>query len=630
VQPQFLQLDAKGVEASSQLSSLTTSATNSYQSTPRTQAHDKNVHSVSTSAAVNASSPKPAGFSKPCTAPGELGIEQPTLGKIAFGTNLSQGHLLSGSMPEMLRQSWDQGDCGVKGEKYVATGYMWMRKGSGSDDDTKKARSEEEECDIGLNITGMAMDDLLEDVHATTHYEAPPLHAQEQHSPSNALDRGYSSPPSKAPSLFQPSKRTSPESRVLPTYMSAFDYAIRPFLNHHPTHHNYNQVPPSSTTTSFTSSETSVSKYSLSVAHLSWQHQTEQVNEAPPPKQDLPEFLTGAKTLGTRLRYLTLKTALLRCAVLVRLINTSQEVVGNAPSSANSSYGFRVFPASRSYSRGRNKLQAGTGTRSRHRSPHSAHDILADSDASYEGNMENYETWLTIYVLAYTIAYSVAQKLENRRLQSRCLYWVGRAEWGLGNWENALQAFERIGLYGAEDLRSDEKDWEFWLRKIRARYAVDGEGLGVDIRDEKDGDADEKLGGEDKKKDFEEWEWEYITHGDLRSYEAARRRKHGKIRKRVTPDVLSPTSRHPSPFSARSPYNRYQERAFSPWDQVFGGGGDGGGGEVSPPTENLHDVFEKEWEGEDADGQDYSLGNPHVRRDTEPLDTGIEEEELRE
>jgi hypothetical protein len=181
-------------------------------------------------------------------------------------------------------------------------------------------------------------------------------------------------------------------------------------------------------------------------------------------------------------------------------------------------------------------------------------------------------------------------------------------------------------LYGAEDLSSDEKDWEFWLKKIRARDAVDGAGLGANTWAEEDGDVDEKTKEEDdQKKDFEEWEWEYITHGVLRRYKAAHLRKHGSIRKRVIPDVVSPKSRHLSPSSARTPYNRYWERAFSPWDQILGGG-DGGDDERFPPIDNLRDILEKEWEGEDANVEKCSLGCPH---DIEPSNTGVEEDELR-
>lgn len=210
---------------------------------------------------------------------------------------------------------------------------------------------------------------------------------------------------------------------------------------------------------------------------------------------------------------------------------------------------------------------------------------------------ENYEAWSKVHTLAYRLAYPVAQRLGHQGLQARCLYWVGRAEWGLGNWENARKAFERVGMYGAADLRSDEKDWEFWLQKMRAKDVYD-KGLGIDMNDKEYDDVEEEQKQEDdQKKDFEEWEWEYIMHGVLRKYKVAHRRKHRRIRERVIPYVVSPTSHQLSPSSTWSPADRYQEHAFSPWNKILAGGR---GGEISPPRENLGDILGREEEDEDT------------------------------
>jgi hypothetical protein len=530
--------------------------------------------------------------------PGKLGPERLTLKHNASGAVLKRDYLVPGSLPGTINRSWEKGDSGGEGEKDGATGSKWTRKDSGEREDIEKAWAREEGRDIGLGLMGMAYN-LEEDVYATKHYKEPPLHLKDQHLPSYALNRCYSSS-FQASSPHHPSIFPSPSPRLLPTHMSAFEYAIRPFLDNSPTHHGHNLVLPSPTSASFTSSEPSVPANPPSAAPSSWSHSTEQLYEATPLEQGLPEFLKGAKTLENRLRHLTLKTALLRCAILVRLIETSHDNDINPPNPLNSPGRLRIPSTSRSHSRGRSRLRAGVRTHSRLRSLNSYSDG-SDPNSDDDTKTENYEAWSKVYTLAYRLAYPVAQRLGHQGLQARCLYWVGRAEWGLGNWENARKAFERVRLYGAADLRNDEKDWEFWFQKMRAKD-VDDKGLGIDMDDKEDDDDEEQKQEDDQKKDFEAWEWEYITHGDLRKYKAAHRRKHRRISERVIPYVVSPTSHHLSPSSAWSLADRYQEHAFSPWNQILFGGC---GGEISPPRENLGDILEREREGENMDVEDF-------------------------
>jgi hypothetical protein len=597
-QPQSEQTDATSSRASSQLSFPTMSPTNSFQPAPTVQGYKKIPPSVLTYPAVDISLPRTAKSSDSRMVPDKLGFERLTLKHNASGASLRREYIVPSSLLEMVRQPWEKGDIESEGEKDVATGSKWVIKGSGELKDAEKVRARAEGRSIRLDIMDMASNPE-QDVYATKHYKAPTLHSTDQHSPFHALDRGYSSLSSVSSQSSSPRHSyhsPSLSSRLLPNHMSAFEYAIRPFLDNSPTHHGYNPVLSSSTSVSISSSEPSMPANTPSAAQSSWSYRREQLYKAPSPDHGFPEFLKGAKTLENRLHYLTLNIALLRCAVLIQLTKASHDDDINP---LNSSGGLRIYSTSRSRSR------------DRLRSPNAhldASDFDSDDD---DAKTENYEAWSKIHTLAYMIAYPIAQRLEHQGLQARCLYWVGRAEWGLGNWENAKKAFERIILYGATDLSSDEKNWAFWLQKTRARVIGD-EALGIDMNVKEDDDSNEERNQEDDgRQNFEEWEWDYITHGVLRTYKAAHRRKHRRIRDRV-----SSNSRHLPPSSARSLADKYQEHAFSPWDQILGDG------EISPSRQNLGDILETEGAEEGTDIENFGLESPHVRRDVQSSGMG--------
>jgi len=276
-------------------------------------------------------------------------------------------------------------------------------------------------------------------------------------SSQQSLRLSNSSKPSKplssqhSPNSDVPQFAKSPFPSVLPTYMSAFEYAIRPFLSTCTKNydHKFLTLSPSinSSSTSMRSTAPSPSTPSFRSDHI------ELLHSPLPPDKDLPSFLQKGSTLEYRIQYLTLEIALLRCGIIARLAEASWH-----------NWGVRTDPYSP-------KLSGEEWRRHSHIiSPTRSPAFPSDSSPNeYPGVY--WPLYAKLHKLSSRIALPIAQRFEHQGLLARCLYWIGRAEIGLGNPEGAISSFESAeladGMNGTEGLNSNEPDIGDWLELAR-------------------------------------------------------------------------------------------------------------------------------------------------------------------
>ncbi|KAF2727614.1 hypothetical protein EJ04DRAFT_594315 [Polyplosphaeria fusca] len=220
--------------------------------------------------------------------------------------------------------------------------------------------------------------------------------------------------PSLTPSPVAPqflSTDSAPYEGPMPTNMSAFAYAVYPYL--HEARIDISKVALPTTTKHFTPSQ-GVSASPPQLMPSPQTIDTDILYFPPPPRPLLPELARGEQNLGFRLRYLTLYAALMRCSVISRIVPVKSYLRTNRAPAPGPNYS-------------------------------------------------------VIEHIAERTALPLAKRIGHSKLEAQCYYWIGRGRIGMQSWIPAKEALERaleiVGNAKTDKLAQtlQKKDVEFWL-----------------------------------------------------------------------------------------------------------------------------------------------------------------------
>ncbi|KAF2240928.1 hypothetical protein BU26DRAFT_184555 [Trematosphaeria pertusa] len=209
----------------------------------------------------------------------------------------------------------------------------------------------------------------------------------------------------------------------LPAHVSAFEYAMSPFLRAHPRYLACLQPPSPSSESSFTFGPASPRRRPPDPDEISVN--TDELRPSTPPADGIPPIVEHKKSLRVRIKVLRIRVALMRCAVLAR---AAWELEHNPWKSETAVY--------REYSK---------------------MGKIADG------------------------ALDLARELKSDGLQARCLYWKGRACGGKRYWDEAVPAFRQAELLDTREddagegeaqcrlTRTERQDLKFLLESAKAR-----------------------------------------------------------------------------------------------------------------------------------------------------------------
>ncbi|KAF2871462.1 hypothetical protein BDV95DRAFT_41156 [Massariosphaeria phaeospora] len=284
------------------------------------------------------------------------------------------------------------------------------------------------------------------------------------------------SPPTGFPQTISRVRSMASHENLLPAHVSAFEYAIRPFLDMSSTYEHFNLPSPTDA-----SPMPSIFADSPRVVSSSWSIGTEELF-CVPPNEGLPLHLRHQVTLDMRIKYLKARAALMRCTVLALTVRAVEK---------------RPWR-------------------------------IKDDRKPYHYHSE-------ICKLARYIALPVAREYEDQGLQARCMYWIGRGEGGRGDYAEAANRFEDAMALDFEFqglLKSERASATFLYENVEDEYnkklsgndgyfedpdAAERAEAATIARDARAAaKADKILDGEDSSGD--EWQWQPPRQERKREY----------------------------------------------------------------------------------------------------------------
>ncbi|KAF2467728.1 uncharacterized protein BDR25DRAFT_374571 [Lindgomyces ingoldianus] len=231
--------------------------------------------------------------------------------------------------------------------------------------------------------------------------------------------RSHAPPPPFVTQCLSPA-HTESVNGVCPPHVSAFAYAVLPYFRG--VQDDGFVLSPTNTTTS----SVLAIAVSSSQSPSAWSTRTNVLFSPSYPRHNVPRFFEERTAIDVRLRYMSVRAALTRCSVIINM--KAQEKVSFT--SRTASWMEPDFPKA--------------------------------------------------CCVAKYVALPLAQNLSHCQLQARCWYWLGRGEFGRGDWEAAIDAFERAIQLNVLDVeekcdlrpRDEGKDVQKWLKMARDEWIL--------------------------------------------------------------------------------------------------------------------------------------------------------------